>query len=242
MFIKELTNKIQNVFKNEENVFSKNDCPKHLLDKEEIEHFEFIDKIQKISLDEQFKTVIQFTDLLKTFIINHIIGTDLECKKFLKDSYIHRFYGFEKIENILNNFISDKSLIKWGSYIETKISEIDEQHKTFTNILNELSVNYMIYDNDMLIDIIEELNEYISIHFKIEESYMQKISNVYSSKNHIEEHRIFAKYIQDISKELSNNNNIGSEEILKKLIEWSTEHLMGTDKEFARIYNLTAKN
>lgn len=239
-FLKELINKIQYVFKEEEKIFEKHDCPKYLLNKEEIEHLEFINKIQKISLDGQFKTALGFIDLLKTFIINHIIGTDLECKKFLKDSYIHRFYGLEKSESTLSSFLNDKLLIKWGPFIETKIPEIDEQHKIFTGIINELAMNYMIYDKDTLSDILEELVEYVSIHFSTEEGYMQRVSDVYSMKNHVEEHKIFAKSIYDISKAI-NDNGINSEEILKKLIEWTTKHLMGTDKEFARIYNLTIK-
>lgn len=240
-FLKELINKIQYVFKEEERIFKKNNCPKHLLDKEEIEHLEFINKIQQISLDGQFKTALGFIDLLKTFIINHIIGTDLECKKYLKDSYIHRFYGLEKSESTLSSFLNDKLLIKWGPFIETKITEIDEQHKIFTGIINELAMNYMIYDKDMLSDILEELVEYVSIHFHTEEGYMQRVEDVYSTKNHIEEHRIFAKYLNDMFKMLQIDGNINSEEILKKLIEWATKHLMGTDKEFARIYNLTIK-
>ncbi len=240
-FLKELINKIQYVFKEEERVFEKNNCPKHLLNKEEIEHLEFITKIQKISSNEQFKTAIGFIDLLKTFIINHIVGTDLECKKFLKDSYIHRFYGLEKSESTLSSFLNDKLLIKWGPFIETKIPEIDEQHKIFTGIINELAMNYMIYDKDMLSDIIEELVEYVSIHFSTEEGYMKRVSEVYSAKNHIEEHRLFAKYLGDMFKMLKDDNDINPEEILKKLIEWTTKHLMGTDKEFTRIYNLTIK-
>jgi len=240
-FLKELIDKIQHVFKEEERAFKKNGCPRNLLDKEEIEHLEFINKIQKISLNGQFKTAIEFIDLLKTFIINHIIGTDLECKKYLKDSYIHRFYGIEKSKNTLSDFLNDKLLIKWGPFIETKIPIIDEQHKIFTGIINELAMNYMIYDKDMISEIIEELFEYIYIHFKTEEKYMDDIKEVYSSKIHKEEHKIFAESINDILKALNGDIDINSEDILKKLIEWVIKHLMGTDKEFARIYNLTIK-
>jgi len=239
-FLKELVSRIQIVFTEEEKVFKDFGCPLNLLDKQEIEHLDFINKMQKISLND-FKSTLDFTNLLKIFIINHIIGTDLECKKFLKDSYIHRFYGFEKIENKLSNFLNDKLLIKWSPIIEVKIYEIDQQHKIFIGLLNELAMNYIIYDDDILLDIIEELIKYTAVHFKTEEEYMQKISNVYSSKNHIEEHKKFAKYLSNTFNILKDNKSINSEEFLKKLIEWVTEHFLEIDKEFARIYNLTIK-
>ena len=241
LFIRGLLDNIQSVFNKEENIFRKQGCPGNLIDRQEIEHLEFIKELQQISSAGDFKSAIQFISLLKTFVINHIIGTDLECKVYLKDTYVQRFHGNTRTDGIFYNLFNKKSLVKWSEYYETGISIVDEQHMVFASILNDLVANYTIYTLDTMLDIIDELIDYENIHFATEEELMRSLGDAYPQiDEHIKQHRDFSKYISGISKKIKNSDRLvdimESEEFVKQLITWLIEHLTGIDKDFAKIY------
>ncbi len=239
-FIDEISVKLLDVFNHEVLILQKYRCPRGLIDKQIIEHESFVESVAEFQA-ANFISSVAFVDILKSFIINHIIGTDLETKVHLDDSYIHRFLGFEDKETLLGEMIDRAVLIKWTEYFETGIQEIDKQHRVFVTALNDLVLNYDIYSHETILNILDELMEYAHIHFATEESYMNEVKDDYSYMNtHIEDHKHFIEYLKDKIKhfdELKKRNDIKKiEELLQQLIEWFIKHILGADKEFGEIY------
>ena len=120
IFIKKLSSTLPQVFEREQVMLENSSCPTNLCDRHKKEHENFTAKI--IELEEsEFVAATTFADILKTFIINHIIGADLETRIYLKDTYIHRFVGFEKNESLLVDMVNRDILVRCNSYFETCI-------------------------------------------------------------------------------------------------------------------------
>lgn len=240
-FIDELLGKLEIVFEQEENLFKMNKCPNNLLITQNQEHGEFLDHLRKIN-SKNFSATIEFIDILKTFIINHIIGSDLECGVYIKYTYINNLIGLESNNSILTPMVDREILIQWNSYFETGIAEVDKQHFGFVDILNDLALNYNIYTNHTLVNIIDELINYASVHFKTEEAYIERVKEHYPDyEKHKKEHADFTEYLYEKAKIFMETRENGSfeknEKFLKELIDWLAKHVIGTDKVFAEIYH-----
>lgn len=243
-FISELSQKLSIVFDKEIIALHKAGCPSDIISQQEVEHLEFIDEVEKLKSRKEgsFAYVVNFINLLKSFVINHILGTDLESKIFIKTSYVHRMSSFEKSEIVLIDLVERNILVKWNSFFETGISEIDRQHKMFVDVVNDLVVNHNIYPQTTLVDIVEELIYYTKVHFSTEESYMEEVKDAYNDiELHKTLHKNFEKHLIEKLKNFINKKNKiiipeESEKLLKELIGWLSEHIVGTDQKFAKIY------
>lgn len=134
--------------------------------------------------------------------------------------------------------------LEWDEKYSWGIQEIDDQHKEVINAVNELYVackDNTIKEN--IIDLIEKLDYYISIHFKTEEKYaivygFKKIEQLLS------EHKFFIGIyteIKNIYKDYSLLNNSSDSQykhvyifavhLNQTLIGWLNVHLNTIDKE-----------
>ncbi len=102
------------------------------------------------------------------------------------------------------------------------IPEIDSQHEKLINICNRLED--MLYGNEAdilkLMQIVDEIKEYVQYHFSCEEVYMEEQG--YSDiKAHIEKHEEFRKFLDKYTKEyVEKNSKQVLFELTKYVVAW----------------------
>lgn len=131
-------------------------------------------------------------------------------------------------------------IIKWEKENNTNIELIDEQHHKLINLLNEIAMSYKNNKrhNMETEKILDELDNYITLHFQLEENYAKKYG--FPGYNElVAEHDIFRKMYSSFRYYYSAHS--GSTHFSKTMIkyldilivEWLHAHITGIDKEFA---------
>ena len=129
------------------------------------------------------------------------------------------------------------STFKWDDNFMTGISEVDSQHRTLVDIVNNIS-DYAINNKKETLDInqlLEQLKNYTMYHFKEEEELARK-ANVDSRHNekHIKEHMAFVDKVVFLSKNINNKKIDELNFLLDFLINWLAYHILVTDKNLAK--------
>ena len=132
--------------------------------------------------------------------------------------------------------------IKWNDEtMALGIPIIDEQHKNFLNIINQLQLVIASHSQEKrLMDIINELINYAIFHFKTEEEFFDKL-NYYGKEEHKKEHKEFLEKFLELKKTIEDElisfkkNAVQiANEIYTFMIDWFLNHISGTDKKYAR--------
>jgi hemerythrin len=136
-------------------------------------------------------------------------------------------------------------LANWDSKYETKISEIDSQHKQLFHLINNIEDVYenhkahLSLQTKVLLDAVSALEDYTLSHFLIEERVMEH--NQYPDlEAHIAQHNQFTDKILELKNRLGDTNLLsddkGLEIFLKDLVEflrsWLTNHILVKDMDY----------
>ncbi len=125
-------------------------------------------------------------------------------------------------------------LIKWNNELETKIEEIDSQHKKLIQIINKLYTAMLEKKaKNILKDIIGELIDYTKYHFSTEENYMEKY-NYPGYLNHKSQHGFFVRKVNEFQEKFKSGSATLSIEILNFLKDWLVNHIKVVDKELGK--------
>jgi hemerythrin len=111
------------------------------------------------------------------------------------------------------------------------IPSIDKQHQRFLNILQQLTLQEAPKEHEQLNVIINELDDYIKLHFRFEEALMKKAGYV-DLDEHIEQHRFFEKEIQELRIEYNYMNPVLFEKMVIFIKKWFLDHILNTDKKY----------
>ena len=124
------------------------------------------------------------------------------------------------------------SAFTWKEAYSVGIETIDDQHKKWISIINDLYVAHRQGTSQVIInDVISNLLDYTQYHFSEEESLMEKLS--YSvHKEHNEEHQDFIRQVSSLKNESSKGNLLLSLKTIDLLKDWTITHILGTDREF----------
>ncbi|NFG63538.1 bacteriohemerythrin [Clostridium botulinum] len=125
-------------------------------------------------------------------------------------------------------------MYKMEEEFKTGIEFIDEQHKKLFEIAdkayNLLTNNFTLDKYDSVVNIIEELKDYTTFHFKSEEEYMDSINY----KRRFSQKIAHEKFIEELNnvdlKIVDENQDEGIKKILEFLNTWLTEHILYSDK------------
>ncbi|MDR5588230.1 MULTISPECIES: hemerythrin family protein [Clostridium] len=125
-------------------------------------------------------------------------------------------------------------MYKMKEEFKTGIEFIDEQHKKLFEIAdkayNLLTNNFTLDKYDSVVNIIEELKDYTTFHFKSEEEYMDSINY----KRRFSQKIAHEKFIEELNnvdlKIVDENQDEGIKKILEFLNTWLTEHILYSDK------------
>ena len=124
-------------------------------------------------------------------------------------------------------------LISWNRELSIGIPEMDEQHKRWINIINELHESLMnSLGTNALAKTFQDVIEYTAYHFDEEEKLMQQI-NYPDYLSHKAVHLSFTDKINKLRDEFMTGEVVLRTEIMGILKTWLTDHIMSMDKEYA---------
>ncbi|MBI5093979.1 MAG: hemerythrin family protein [Candidatus Hydrogenedentes bacterium] len=121
--------------------------------------------------------------------------------------------------------------LEWSDSLCVDESLIDEQHKTWIQKLNDVSVAIEAHQGPTRIaEALEFLNEYTSFHFSTEERYMAKYAYP-DSAEHLKKHADLKKALADLELEYEEE---GATHLLAQSIDffavnWLVNHITETD-------------
>ncbi len=124
------------------------------------------------------------------------------------------------------------NFIEWSDEFSVGIQEIDEQHKVLIDLLNDL--HDAITNRraaDVTDNILKRLDDYVHIHFAVEESLM-RILHYPEYKQHKLKHDELIDQLTKLNKKLEAGRASISFELMYFLKMWLTKHILEIDKRF----------
>lgn len=126
---------------------------------------------------------------------------------------------------------------KWEKEYLFNITEIDEQHRYFVSILDEIYKSLISSstreEKGVLLD---KLVDYAILHFRTEEKYFAEF-NFEGAAEHIEEHRKLEKKAMEFHSEFKEGRAEISAEVLDFLEDWLINHLSTMDKKYVECFH-----
>ena len=120
----------------------------------------------------------------------------------------------------------------WNDSYLLGIPMIDNQHKNFFVILDNLETLNQKQEKSEMHSLINELQNYVIYHFKTEEDLMVK-SQSPNIDLHVMEHELFRKKVEEFHRSYYNNNAELLNEMISFMRKWLLIHISGTDAEYA---------
>ncbi|MFW5500259.1 MULTISPECIES: bacteriohemerythrin [unclassified Maridesulfovibrio] len=119
--------------------------------------------------------------------------------------------------------------IEWNSSLNLGIKEIDEQHQSLVQMINDILEAFAKGETESAVDrILGQLHEFTVMHFNAEEKYMEKIEYPY-----IQEHRNLHAGLKGKVKSLRSARfhyeEVTPDEIKELLSGWLIEHILRED-------------
>lgn len=125
------------------------------------------------------------------------------------------------------------SVVIWNDMYSIDMPEIDEQHKVLFDLINQLwgaIVNRSTIEDQ--VKLIEKLEHYTISHFTAEETFMRAFGYP-DFDNHKKIHGLFIKKIAQEKTNLQATQHL-SLDILNFLKDWLIDHIMVSDKAYAK--------
>jgi hemerythrin len=125
--------------------------------------------------------------------------------------------------------------IVWDSSFSVNVPEIDEQHRKWIGMINELH-NTMMEGNvrkvtEISTKIIADVRDYTRYHFSTEEKFMQKIDYP-GLPAHKKIHDDFYVRVKQLYNDIAEGKTVLDTEIMKTLSNWLRDHILNEDKKF----------
>lgn len=128
----------------------------------------------------------------------------------------------------------------WKPKYKIGIRTIDEQHKKFFSIANDIIAarEKKVFSRKDLSDLVRRLQNYAEDHFKREENFFDEIK--YEGALHIEAHNWYrnklAQYVESIADSKTDLRKL-AKEIGSFSVYWLGEHILTMDKEYTIYYH-----
>ncbi|MBQ6889263.1 MAG: bacteriohemerythrin [Lachnospiraceae bacterium] len=189
------------------------------LKRQKKEHAAFVKKINSYSYadvsDESAKAIIlELLEYLSKWLMGHILGSDI---------LIGQFHKVEK-----------PAIPVFDDSFKTGIPLIDEEHKTLFDIIGKVHKTLqteLVHDKfDAIMDILDELKEYTSVHFADEENYMRKIGYEGLARQEILHQHFIDKLNELDLNDVDENQEAYLYDFLDFLQNWLINHILKVDK------------
>lgn len=124
-------------------------------------------------------------------------------------------------------------LMKWDNSFMIHVPEVDQQHKRLLELVNQLHAAMKLRKDDKeLGDILNGLSEYTATHFSYEEKIMQQ-AGYRDLSSHQELHKGLIVQLSEFKAKFESGDAMISMELMDFLKDWLTNHIKGTDKQYA---------
>ena len=128
------------------------------------------------------------------------------------------------------------SRLEWDESFLTGNPEIDEQHKKWIAIYNDLRDTLLHGSRERLsqitLDTLQAMLDYAQYHFSFEEEYMKSI-NYPDIVGHKRVHKDFDTKIYDLNRDVREGRTVLNTEILKMMEQWIKNHILNEDMKYA---------
>ncbi|MBP2029207.1 hemerythrin-like metal-binding protein [Methanohalophilus levihalophilus] len=133
-------------------------------------------------------------------------------------------------------------IMKWDESFSVKVAEIDKQHQTLVEMLNELYDMMKIgKGKDVIGPLLNDLTEYTVEHFGTEEKYFDKFGFEESAR-HKHEHKKFVNQVSKFKQEFDDGTANLSIDLMNFLKNWLVEHIKGSDQRYIQCFNENGLN
>ncbi|HNQ18315.1 MAG TPA: bacteriohemerythrin [Smithellaceae bacterium] len=129
--------------------------------------------------------------------------------------------------------------IYWNPRYTVYDDVIDRQHQKLFAITNKLIDKYES-DSEECYDVLSDLVEYLSEHFKTEQVVMMKL-RFWAYEKHIKDHQRFIDKIEDFIKKYQNGQVCLTTEILTFLRDWIFSHTTKEDLKFGELLKISRR-
>lgn len=131
----------------------------------------------------------------------------------------------------------DQKHFTWKEEYSVNVKEIDEQHKKFISIIDDLYQAILNNkDDEIIVKLLEDLEEYHNFHFSTEEKYFDQF-HYEGAEEHKAEHQKARDRIKDIKEKALKNTNEISFELIDFLEDWLVEHVAKLDHKYIKCFN-----
>lgn len=128
---------------------------------------------------------------------------------------------------------------EWSDSFNTGIQEVDEQHRTLVELLNQLhSAIRERKGSQACREILDRLAEYTRTHFLLEESLM-RLSHYPGFEIHKQQHEDLISQVKALQDKLDQGQGAISFELLHFLQVWLTKHIRESDQRFGQHFMKT---
>ena len=123
--------------------------------------------------------------------------------------------------------------IEWNESLELNIPEIDEQHRRWVDIINELHDALMSHGgvHNLTDKVLNEMIDYGRFHFTFEEDYMKKIGYPEIAM-HSSMHNAFMNDLLNKLQQERQGGLVLNTEIMKILTGWLVSHIKVEDRKY----------
>lgn len=122
------------------------------------------------------------------------------------------------------------ALLVWNEGLSVGIEAIDEQHKIWVDIMNELDDALSKGEaHETLTKIVNRMEGYIYLHFETEENIMKEL-NYYDIAKHIESHENFKIEVKELKKDLLFGKPVRGSKVMMIIKRWLVDHILVEDK------------
>ena len=126
--------------------------------------------------------------------------------------------------------------IDWLPSYSVGVKEIDDQHKQFVLLINDLNDTLEICCEEIeLGDIIKQLLAYADYHFATEEKYFDSFSYPGTEK-HKKIHQDFRNTVVDFQKKYFGQENKVAKEVMNFMKDWLADHINTVDKDYSKCF------
>jgi len=132
--------------------------------------------------------------------------------------------------------ITESQKIVWEDEYSVGVKLIDDQHKMFFSIINELveAINNKI-DKETITGILEQLVQYKKFHFATEERYFKEF-NYENTDDHMARHREFNAHLKKIKEKNDGDMLTLSFDLVDFIEDWFVKHILNIDQQYKECF------
>ncbi|MDR3334001.1 MAG: bacteriohemerythrin [Treponema sp.] len=131
--------------------------------------------------------------------------------------------------------MTNDDIIKWDERYTVDIPILDDQHRTFIKMTNDLYEGCLRGGDtakQYLLEAVQEAAEYAKTHFVVEEQILEKIQYP-KFADHKKEHEAFIRQVLQQVKEFEAGHTVVPHTYAKYLKEWLLTHIAISDKQYS---------